>query len=194
LQLEEEMPMGRLIYTTNTSLDGYVEDAEGNFEWSEPSDEVFTFINELERPITTYLLGRRMYETMLYWETEEFSNDAPAEVRDFQALWKSAEKIVYSRTLVTTSSANTRVEKEFDAEAVRRMKESSVHDLTVAGSSLATEALELGLVDELNLFVLPVVVGGGKSWQRCRRHLDLELLEDQRFADGTVYLKYGITS
>lgn len=186
--------MGRLIYTANTSLDGYVEDAEGKFEWSEPSDEVFAFINELERPITTYLFGRRMYETMVYWDTEEFGDDAPAVVRDFQEIYKSAEKIVYSRTLDSTSSPHTRLEREFDAEAVRRLKETSEHDLTVAGSSLATEAVELGLVDEVNLFVLPVVVGGGKSWQRSRGRLDLALLDTRRFANGTVYLRYRISS
>jgi dihydrofolate reductase len=194
LQVEEEMLMGLLIYTANASLDGFVEDAEGKFEWTEPSDEVFAFINELERPVGTYLFGRRMYETMVYWDIEEFSGDAPAVVRDFQAIYKSAQKIVYSRTLNSTSSPNTRLEREFDADVVRRLKETSERDLTVAGSSLATEAIELGLVDEVNLFIVPVVVGGGKSWQRSRGRLDLELLDTRRFANGTVYLKYGITS
>jgi dihydrofolate reductase len=194
LQVEEEMLMGLLIYTANASLDGFVEDVEGKFEWTEPSDEVFAFINELERPVGTYLFGRRMYETMVYWDIEEFSGDAPAVVRDFQAIYKSAQKIVYSRTLNSTSSPNTRLEREFDADVVRRLKETSERDLTVAGSSLATEAIELGLVDEVNLFIVPVVVGGGKSWQRSRGRLDLELLDTRRFANGTVYLKYGITS
>jgi dihydrofolate reductase len=184
--------MGRLIYTAIASLDGYVEDREGKFDWAAPDEELHRFVNDLERPVGTYLYGRRMYETMLYWETAHLTPGQPAVASDFAAVWQAAAKIVYSRTLESVSSVRTRVERDFDAEAVRQLKVTSEHDLTVGGSDLAAEALNAGLVDELHLFAVPVVVGGGKRWLPTGVRLDLELLDTRRFARGTVYLKYRL--
>jgi dihydrofolate reductase len=182
--------MGRLIYSAIASLDGYVEDQEGNFDWAAPDEELHSFVNDLERPVGTYLYGRRMYETMLYWETAHLPPDQPAVVSEFRAIWQAAEKIVYSRTLESVSSARTRVERDFDAQAIQRLKVASEHDMTVGGSGLAAEAIKVGLVDELHLFVVPAVVGGGKRWLPSGVRLDLELLDTRRFARGAVYLKY----
>ena len=173
--------MGRLIYSAIASLDGYVEDQEGKIDWGAPDEELHSFINDLERPVGTYLYGRRMYETMLYWETVRLTPDQPAVVSDFRAIWQAAEKIVYSRTLESVSSARTRVERDLDAQAVRHLKVTSEHDITVGGSALAAEAIKVGLVDELRLFMVPVVVGGGKSWLPSGMRLDLELLDMRRF-------------
>src|SRR6478752_7573036 len=153
--------MAMLISSAIGSLDGYVEDTSGKFEWAAPDEEVHAFVNELERPIGTYLYGRRMYETMVFWETVDPHGDWPVVARDFAAIWQAAEKIVYSRTLETVSSARTRIERDFDPEAVRRMKASADRDISIGGSHLAAEAIRGGLVDELRLIVNPIVVGGG---------------------------------
>jgi dihydrofolate reductase len=183
--------MAKLIYAAITSLDGYFEDADGNFDWAAPDEEVFGFINELERPIGTYLYGRRMYETMVFWETASAITDRSAVERDFTELWQAADKIVFSKTLDTASSARTRIEREFDPEAVRRMKETAARDMTVAGPDLAAQAIKAGLVDEVHLFVNPVVVGGGKPALPGGVHLLLELVDVRRFARGVVYLGYA---
>lgn len=186
--------MGQLIYSAITSLDGYVEDQGGNLDWSAPEQEVLSFINDLERPIGAYLYGRRMYQARLYWETVQLSSDQPAEVHDFKAIGQGAEKIVYSRTLESVSSVRTRVEPDFDIAAVRDLKLRSDHDLTVGGSSLAGGAIKAGLVDELRLFMLPVVIGGGKGWLPEGVRVDLELLDTRRFAGGAMYPKYRLAS
>jgi dihydrofolate reductase len=183
-------PMAQLIYSTIASLDGYVEDKTGNFGWATPDDEVFSFIAELERPIGTYLYGRRMYETMLFWESAHLAPDQSPVERDFTEIWQAAGKVVYSRGLGSVSSANTRVERDFDANAVRHLKATSGQDMTVAGPNLAAQALSAGLVDELQLFVVPVVVGGGKPWLPDGERIALELIDVRRFASGVVYLRY----
>jgi dihydrofolate reductase len=182
--------MARLIYSVITSLDGYVADEDGNFDWAAPDEEVHAFVNELERPIGTYLYGRRMYEVMVFWETAAALADQPPVVRDFAEIWRAADKIVYSKTLETASSARTRIEREFDAEAVRQMKVSSERDISVGGPELAAQALSAGLVDECHLFVVPVVVGGGKQSFPDNVRLELELLDERRFASGVVHLHY----
>jgi dihydrofolate reductase len=171
--------VGKLIYSTICSLDGYIEDEKGKFDWAAPDDEVHAFINELERPVRTYLYGRRMYETMAAWET--------IDPHPYAEIWRAADKIVYSRTLESVASARTRIEREFDPEAVRRLKEEG--DVSVGGPALATEAIRAGLVDEYQLFFVPVVVGGGKRALPGFR-LDLGLLEERRFDSGVVYLRY----
>ena len=183
--------MAKLIYSGITSLDGYVADEDSNFDWSAPDEEVHTFINDLERPIGTYLYGRRMYEVMLYWETAHTLADQPAHVRDFTAVWQAAEKIVYSTTLQRVSSARTRIEREFDPEAVRRIKAASARDITVAGPDLAGQAIKAGLVDECHLFVTPILVGGGKQSLPDKVRLNLELLDERRFGNGVVHLRYA---
>ena len=154
--------MAKLIYSAITSLDGYVEDAAGNFDWGGPDREVHAFINDLERPIGTYLYGRRMYETMVYWESVDTGPDQPAVSRDFAEIWRAAEKIVYSRTLPTVASAKTRIERELDPDTVRRLKDAAPADISIGGAELAGQALALGLVDECHLFLGPILVGGGK--------------------------------
>ena len=151
--------MAKLIYSAITSLDGYVADEEGNFDWSAPDEEVHAFVNDLERQVGTYLYGRRMYEVMVYWETAATRDDQPQQ--DYAEIWQAADKIVYSRTLETTSSARTRVEREFDSAAVRKLKSSAQQDISVGGPNLAAQAIRAGLVDECHLFLSPVVVGDG---------------------------------
>jgi dihydrofolate reductase len=183
--------MRRLIYSAIASLDGYVEDADGGFDWAAPDDEVHAFVNELERPVGTYLYGRRMYETMVYWEDPQELAEQPPTVREFAQIWQAADKIVYSKTLQAATTAKTRVEREFDAEAVHELKETAAGDLTVGGAELAAQAIAAGLVDAYQLFLVPVLVGGGKrALPDDRLHLDLELLEERRFRNGTVYLHY----
>jgi len=176
-----------LIYAMIASLDGYVEDESGRFDWAAPDEEVHAFVNELERPIGTYLYGRRMYETMVAWETMD---DEHPVMRDFAELWRAAEKIVYSRSLESASSARTRIEHDFDAGAVRRLKESAQGDIGIGGPELAGQAIAAGLVDECHLIVVPVLVGGGKRALPDGVRADLELLEERRFAGGAVYLRY----
>jgi dihydrofolate reductase len=182
--------MAKLIYSVITSLDGYVADEDGNFDWSEPDEEVHTFVNDLERPVGTYLYGRRMYEVMVYWETAHTLANQPPFVQDFAEIWQTADKIVYSRSLETASSARTRIERDFDPEAVRRMKGSAGRDISVGGPDLAAQAIKAGLVDEYHLFVSPIVVGGGKQALPDDVHLTLELLDERRFGNGVVHLHY----
>ena len=186
--------MAKLIYAAITSLDGYVEDEDGNFHWARPDEEVHAFVNDLERPIGTYLYGRRMYETMVYWETASTGADQPPPLRDYAELWQASEKVVYSRTLEAPSTAKTRVEREFDPEAVRALKASADRDISVGGPELAAQAIAAGLVDELHLFPNPVVVGGGKPALPDDVRIDLELRDERRFANGVVYLRYDLLS
>ncbi|MGH7639676.1 MAG: dihydrofolate reductase family protein [Candidatus Dormibacteria bacterium] len=182
--------MARLIYATIASLDGYVEDERGSFDWAEPDQEVFSFVNELERPIGTYLYGRRLYETMVFWETAAASTAEPLYVQEFAAIWRAAEKVVYSRTLDSVSSLRTRLERRFRPEAVRLLKAAADRDLTVGGPGLAGEAISAHLVDELQLLVVPVVLGGGKPWLPSGVRFNLELVDTRRFANGVVYCSY----
>jgi dihydrofolate reductase len=182
--------MAKLIYSAITSLDGYVADEEGNFDWSAPDEEVHAFVNDLERPIGTYLYGRRLYEVMVYWETAQTLADQPAVERDFAEIWQAADKIVYSKTLETVSSARTRIERDFDPEAVRQMKASADSDISVGGPDLAAQAIKAGLVDELHLFLSPIAVGGGKRSLPDNVQLKLELLDERRFGNGVVHLHY----
>jgi dihydrofolate reductase len=185
--------MGRLIYSPIASLDGYVADEDGGFEWAAPDEEVHAFVNDLERPIGTWLLGRRMYETLVVWERPETFVGDSAVMRDFADLWKGAEKIVYSRTLTEVSSARTRLEREFDPEAVRRLKASAERDISVGGPGLAACAIEAGLVDEYHLLLAPVIVGGGHRALPDGVRQGLELLGERRFAGGVVHLHYRAT-
>ncbi|MCW2994044.1 MAG: deaminase [Conexibacter sp.] len=185
--------MAKLIYSTIASLDGYIEDASGAFDWSAPDAEVHGFVNDLERPIGTYLYGRRMYETMVYWETAPTTGDDHAEVLDYARIWQAAEKVVYSTTLTTPASERTRIEPAFDPEAVRALKAASERDISIGGPALAAQALRAGLVDELNLLLSPIVVGGGKPSLPDGVRLGLELLDERRFAGGAVHLRYRIT-
>ena len=179
--------MAKLIYSAIASLDGYTADADGNFDWAAPGEEVHAFVNDLERPVGTYLYGRRMYEMMVPWET--MTDERPV-MRDFAEIWRSADKIVYSRTLESASSARTRIEREFEPEAVRALKASAERDLTVGGAELAGAALRAGVVDEVQLFLNPVVVGGGKRALPDGVRVGLELLDERRFGSGVVYLRY----
>jgi dihydrofolate reductase len=182
--------MAQLIYSVIASLDGYVADQEGNFDWAEPDGEVHTFVNDLERPIGTYLYGRRMYEVMLFWETAHTLADQPAFVRDFADVWQAADKVVYSRTLERPSSARTRLERQFDPQAVLQMKITAERDISVGGPELAAQAIKAGLLDEWQLFIAPVVVGGGTRSLPDDVRLELELLDERRFGSGMVYLHY----
>jgi dihydrofolate reductase len=186
--------VAKLIYAAITSLDGYIEDADGKFDWSEPDEEVHAFVNDLERPVGTYLYGRRMYETMVFWESPPDLGEQPPVVQEFAEIWQAADKIVYSKTLQTVSSAKTRIERDFDPEAVRQLKATAGDDLTVGGSELAAQAIAAGLVDEYQLFLVPVVVGGGKRSLPDNVRLNLELLDERRFGNGTVYLHYRTRS
>jgi dihydrofolate reductase len=181
--------MAKLIYSALTSLDGYVADEQGNFGWAKPSEEVHVFVNDLERPIGTHLYGRRMYEVMAYWENADTA-DQPSFIGDYAKIWQAAEKIVYSKTLAEVSSARTRIEREFDIDAVRQLKAMADRDISVAGPDLAAQAIKAGLVDELHLFLAPVVVGGGKRSLPEDVRLGLELLDERRFANGVVHLHY----
>jgi len=181
--------MAKLVYSAITSLDGYVADEDGNFDWAEPDEEVHTFVNDLERPVGTYLYGRRMYEVMVYWETAHVAGEPPF-VQDFAEIWQAADKIVYSKTLEAVSSARTRIERDFDPEGVRQMKAAAQRDISVGGPDLASQAIEAGLVDEYHLFVTPIVVGGGKQSLPDRVRVKLELLDEHRFGNGVVHLHY----
>jgi dihydrofolate reductase len=186
--------MANLIYSVITSLDGYVADENGNYDWAEPDTEVHAFVNDQQRPVGTYLYGRRMYETMVYWESVPDPSGQPPVSQDYAQIWKAAAKVVYSRMLAQVSSAQTRIERAFDPEAVRQMKASAERDLTVGGPELAAQALAAGLVDECHLFLTPVSVGGGNPALPTHLHLRLELLDERRFASGTVYLRYRVTA
>ena len=184
--------MAKLIYSAISSLDGYVADKDGNFDWAAPDEEVHAFVNDLERPVGTYLYGRRMYETMVYWETAHALAGQRPVSQDFAEIWQAADKIVYSRTLETVASARTRIERDFDRDAVRQMKAQAGRDITVGGPDLAAQAIEAGLVDECHLFLSPIVVGGGKPSLPGNVRLNLELLDERRFAGGVVHLHYRV--
>ncbi len=182
--------MAKLIYSAIASADGYVEDAAGSFDWAAPDEELLCFVNDLERPVGTYLYGRRMYETMLYWETAHTVPGQPSSVRDFTGIWQAADKIVFSKTLQSVSTARTLIERNFDPGMVRQLKSATEHDMTVGGADLAGQAIKAGLVDELQLFLVPAVVGGGKRALPSGVRSDLELLDTRRLASGAVYLRY----
>ena len=182
--------MAKLIYSAIASLDGYVADEDGNFDWAAPDEEVHGFVNDLERPIGTYLLGRRMYEVMLFWETVSTDAGQAPILRDFAEIWRAADKVVYSKTLEEESSARTRIERDFDPETIRQMKASAEQDISVGGPNLAAHAIRAGLVDEFQLFLTPVVVGGGLHWLPDEAQLALELVDERRFAGGVVFLRY----
>ncbi|HEX3852478.1 MAG TPA: dihydrofolate reductase family protein [Polyangiaceae bacterium] len=182
--------MAKLIYAAITSLDGYTADREGKFEWSAPSEEVHAFVNDLERPIGTYLYGRRLYETMVVWENADtFVGDSPA-MQDYARIWQAADKVVYSRTLETVSSARTRLERSFEPDAIRQLKVAASRDVSVGGASLAAEALRAGLVDECHLFLTPILVGGGTQALPDDLRLELQLIDQCRFGNGVVHLHY----
>jgi dihydrofolate reductase len=185
--------MAKLIYSPITSLDGYIEDEAGKFDWAAPDAEVHAFVNDLMRPIGTYLYGRRMYETMVFWETADTGADQPPVARDWTGIWRAADKVVYSRTLDEASSARTRIEREFDPEAIRELKHSSPRDLAVGGAELAGTAIAAGLVDECHLLLCPMLVGGGKRALPNDVRSRLELLSECRFRNGVVHLHYAIS-
>jgi dihydrofolate reductase len=182
--------MAKLIYLMLTSLDGYVADGEGKFDWAEPDEEVHTFVNDLARPVGTYLYGRRMYEVMTFWENSDAFADQPRYFQDFATIWQAADKIVYSKTLAAPSTAKTRIERDFAPEAVRRLKAAAERDLAVSGPDLAAQAFRAGLVDECHLFLAPVIVGGGKQALPDDARVQLELLSERRFGNGMVFLRY----
>ena len=184
--------MAKLIYIANTSLDGYSEDRDGGVDFGTPDQEYFSFINDLERPVGTYLYGRRMYEAMTYWETAPTA-DQPSWVVDFTNIWRRADKIVFSKTLASASSARTTLEREFNVETIRRMKAGATHDLTVGGADLAAQAFGAGLVDECHLFFWPIVLGGGKRALPEHARVDLQLLNERRSRSGVAHLHYRIT-
>jgi dihydrofolate reductase len=181
--------VAKLIYSAITSLDGYVEDEQGKFDWAEPDEEVHAFVNDLERPVDTYLYGRRMYETMVYWETAHTVADQPPVARDYAEIWQAADKIVYSRSLEAVSSARTRIERDFDPAAIQRLKATARSDITVGGADLAAQAIRAGLVDEFHLLVNPIVIGGGKQSLPDGVRVQLELRDVRRFGNGVVHLQ-----
>jgi dihydrofolate reductase len=184
--------MAKLIYVSNVSLDGYIEDEHGSFDWTAPEDDFFAFITDLVRPVGTYLYGRRLYDMMAVWETDP-ALAAQSELRaDFANVWQAADKVVYSTTLDAVSTAKTRLEHNFDPASVRDMKASATSDLTVGGAHLAAQALKAGLVDECHLFIRPILVGGGKPALPSDTHSELELLDDRRLSKGVAYLRYRI--
>jgi dihydrofolate reductase len=186
--------VARLIYSAITSLDGYVADDTGDFDWAAPDDEVHAAVNDLERGIGTYLYGRRMYDVMAPWEAMPTGAHQSAVMRDYADIWRAADKVVYSTTLDAARTARTRVERSFDPTAVRELVAAAEQDVSVGGSDLAGRAIAAGLVDELHQFVTPVVVGGGTGWLPAKVRVDLELLDQRRFAGGVVHLHYRTRS
>lgn len=184
--------MGKLIYTAIASLDGYVADSQDRFDWAVPDDEVHAFINGLERPVRTYLYGRRMYETMAPWDEARRTTDGPQVVREFASIWQRAEKVVYSTTLQAVTTAKTRVEPVFEPGAVAELKETSPSDISIGGANLASHAARAGLIDEYQLFLVPVIVGNGRSWLADVTRVNLDLLDERSFRNGTVFLHYGL--
>jgi dihydrofolate reductase len=182
--------MAKLIYLMNASLDGYIADEDGTFDWGEPGEEYYSSINDLLRPVGTYLYGRRLYELMQVWETDPAVAAQSPGTREFAEIWQAADKVVYSRTLASAATARTRIERDFDPEAVRQLKAAADRDLTVGGPTLGAQAITAGLVDEYQLFVWPVVVGGGKPFLPDQVRLQLELLDERRFGSGVVFLRY----
>lgn len=185
--------MGQLIYTGIASLDGYVADRDGNFDWSAPDEEVHAYVNDLEREAGTYLLGRRMYEVMSVWETLGGAEDPPV-IQDYARIWQGADKVVYSSTMETPNTARTRIERTFNADAVRELKAATDSDIGIGGATLAAAALAAGLVDECRIFLNPVAVGGGLRFLPDGMNLRLELLEEHKFGNGVVYLRYRTLS
>jgi dihydrofolate reductase len=182
--------MANLIFVANTSLDGYTEDKAGKFDWTDPSEELFRFITKLVGATRIHLYGRRMYETMMVWETDpKLAAESPP-MRDFAEIWQAADKIVYSRTLQTISTRKTQLEQTFDPEAIRQLKATSEHDILIGGPELAAHAFRAGLIDECHLFIIPILVGGGKPALPDNARMELELLAERRFRNGTVYLRY----
>jgi len=188
----QDQSMARLIYSMLASLDGFIADREGNFDWAGPDEEVHRFVNDLQRSIGTYLYGRRLYEVMTYWETADTVADQPDFEADYAAIWQRGDKIVFSTTLDEVSTARTRLERTFDAAAVAELVTTAERDLSVGGPELAGHALRAGLVDEIGLFLAPVVVGGGTPFLPDDVRLDLTLVEERRFGNGTVYLQYDV--
>ena len=186
--------MARLIYSAIQSLDGYVADEEGNFDWAAPDEEVHRAVNDVERSAGTFLLGRRMYKVLQAWEDPAIAEGEPDVIGDFAQIWRSADKVVYSKTLRAPSTARTRIERDFDPEAVRRMKETSTRDLTIGGPELAAQAFKAGLVDECHVFVVPVLVGGGNRAFREGVSVKVALVDERRFSGGAVYLRYDVVS
>ena len=186
--------MGKLIYAANTSLDGYLEDETGSFDWSVPDDEVHAFWNEHERRIGTSLYGRRMYETMRVWEDDDWLTTEPAVVREYAEVWRDTDKVVYSSALEEVSTARTRIERQFDPQALRELKETSSSDLSIGGATLAAEAFRHGLVDECVLLLYPVLVGGGKPALPRGIRLDLELLDHRPFGNGVIHVRHAVRS
>jgi dihydrofolate reductase len=184
----------KLIYSALMSLDGYVADKDGNFDWAAPDEEVHTFVNDLERTIGTHLYGRRMYEVMAFWETAHTLPDEPPQIKDYAEIWQAADKVVYSRSLEAVTTARTRLEREFDPQAVRAMKAKATRDISVGGPHLAAEAIKAGLVDEYHFFVTPIVVGGGNPALPDDVLVKLELVDDHRFGNGTMHLHYRSSS
>jgi dihydrofolate reductase len=182
--------MARLIYSAISSLDGYIEDMDGSFDWAAPDEEVHRFINNLERTVGTHLYGRRMYETLMVWETDpNLAADSPI-TRDFAEIWQAANKIVYSRTLQAASTRKTQLERSFDPEAIRQLKKTVEQDILIGGPELAAHAFRAGLIDECHLFLTPIIVGAGKQSLPANVRLELELLDERRFGDGVVFLRY----
>ena len=195
IHTEELHPaMGKLIYSAISSLDGFVEDQDGHFDWAAPDEEVHAFVNDLERPIGTYLYGRRMYETMVGWESDEFLGDGHPLMLDFAGIWRAADKVVFSRTLDRASSARTRIEATCDTEKIRQIKGSARGDLTIGGAELAALAFRANLIDECHLFLNPIVVGGGKQALPSKVRTRLDLLDEGRFGNGVVHLHYRVTN
>ena len=186
--------MANVIYAAITSLDGYIADKSGSFDWAAPDEEVHRFVNDLERPIGTYLYDRRLYEVMRFWDTAEAVTDQPPFVQDFARIWRAAEKIVYSRSLGAASTAKTRIERAFDPETIRRMKTNAERDIGVGGADLAAQAIAAGLVDECHLFLTPIVVGGGTRSLPDDVRVKLALIDERRFASGVVHLHYRVAS
>jgi dihydrofolate reductase len=184
--------MGKLVYSAIASLDGFINDESGGFDWCAPDEEVHRFVNDMERPVGTYLYGRRMYDVMRYWATAETDPGQSSAAQDYAAIWRAADKVVYSRTLDGPTTPRTRVEPDFDAAEVRRLVAAADRDVSIGGATLAAEALAAGLVDELNLYLSPVVVGGGTRALPDGVRLDLELLAEHRFGNGVVHLQHRV--
>jgi dihydrofolate reductase len=186
----KEAEMAKLIYGGMTSLDGYINDEEGKFDWGEPDEQVHSFVNDLERPIGTYLYGRRLYEVMSYWQDPDGLSEQPHHIRDYAEIWQAADKVVYSSSLESVTTPQTRLEREFDPAAVAELKDAAEADLGIGGPTLAVAALRAGLVDELYQFLYPIIVGGGTPWLPDGLRLDLELVDERRFSTGVVYVHY----
>jgi dihydrofolate reductase len=184
--------MARLIYSAISSLDGYIEDQDGKFDWAEPDEETHRYVNDLERSAGTYLYGRHMYETMMGWETDPQLAAGSPIMQDFAEIWQAADKIVYSKTLETAPTRKTQIKRDFDSETIRQLKIDVPHDILIGGPNLAAHAFRAGLVDECHLFLAPIIVGGGKQSLPNNVRIQLDLLEERRFENGMVHLRYRV--